>query len=649
MEKYWLHEESKDVANYLIDYHGRWDIWDNSPFKQAWVRNFLAYYSAVLNTTSWDSSLVFEGVQGELTRMYTPKARTLIRQLVSIATKQRLSVQAMAQVSGVDVVQEVKLANALSDQIIQNERLDTKADQLVESALVCGTAFFKTSWRTDVGDPYTRDEAGTLIYTGGVDISVMSVFDIYYDMSYSHWDEIPWAEARTLKNRWDLIAQHPSLETEILALPAISEARGPNTWFEKSLLDDDSVFVYEFYARPCPSLPKGRMLFYSDAKTVFYDGENAYGGIPIEPMTPETVMSTGLGYPIFTNVLAAQEMFDNSLSAIATNQAQFAVQSVAIPRGANINVQELNGMRFVSFTPQNVAGGGKPEPLQLTQSSPETFKYLQILNDLMPDMMGINGALRGVPPAGVTSGAAIATLSANALEFTQNITKSFQQCFEKTMMHALSCYQKFAKLPQTVEMKGKNSQVSYEDFTGDQLTNISAVKLITANPLMQTISGRLEIGEKIMAMPKDLWPKYVSILEGRPLSDIYKSELSSDDLVQMEDEKLMKGMKVPALATDDHAAHIMSHAGLMNDPAIRMNGPTIETILAHIEEHKNLAQQTDPFLLAILRTGKIPDAPPPPPQGGPGPKGPPAAAAGMPVDQGQAQPAQDMLNRQLGG
>jgi saccharopine dehydrogenase-like NADP-dependent oxidoreductase len=80
--------------------------------------------------------------------------------------------------------------------------------------------------------------------------------------------------------------------------------------------------------------------------------------------------------------MACQEMLDNGLSAIATNQSQFAVQSVAIPRGAGVNVQELGGMRFVSFTPQNVPGGGKPEPLQLSATSPETFKFIDVLKIL---------------------------------------------------------------------------------------------------------------------------------------------------------------------------------------------------------------------------------------------------------------------------
>ncbi len=643
--KYWLHEDAKKVVSYLVDYHDKWGAWSGSPFRQAWMRNFIAYYSPVINPGSWDTSLIFEGVQGELTRFYTPKARTYIRQLVSIVTKQRISIQAMCQTEGSDVVEDVKLANALADQIIQNQRLDIKGDQLVEGGLVCGNWFTKAVWRTDLGQPYTRNEDGTIIFTGGVEITTPGVFDVFYDVTYPHWDMIPWVETRTIKNRWDLIAQHPDLERHILALPCVSESRGPNTWFDRTITDEDLVFVYELYARPSPALPSGRMLVYGDSDTVFYDDENPYATIPIEPMTPEIVLGTGLGYPQFTNIVAPQEMYDNSLSAIATNQAQFAVQSIAVARGSNVNVQELNGMRFVSFTPQNVPGGGKPEPLQLTQSSPETFKFSDMLDKVMQDMSGVNGALRGTPPPGVTSGVAIATLSANALEFTESIGKPYRMCIEKTLYHSINAYKKFAKLPQPLEMKGRNSQVTNTTFTGDRLQNISGIKIITSNPLMQTISGRLEIAEKLMAMPKELWPKYVSILDGRPLTEITKNDVSQEDLINSENELLMQGQDVPVLATDDHAAHVQDHVGLLNDPRVRLNGPTIQVIFNHVEQHKTLAQTTDPYLLAMVRTGKIPEAPPTPQGGGV----PPPPMGGGPLAEQAIQgapPAQDALKRQ---
>lgn len=644
---YWLHRDSRDVVSYLDEYAQKWSLWNNSPFQQAWLRNFIAYYSPVINPSSWDTSLIFEGVQGELIRMYTPKARVVIRQLVAITKKQPLSFQAMAQMSKQEVIQDLKLANALTDQIVEEQNLNVKVDPLIEHALVLGKGFTKTTWRTDLGMPHTLAPDGSVIYTGGVEITTPTVFDVFYDLTYPQWDQVPWVCVRTQKNRWDLIAQHPEMETDILALPSVSEARGPCTFYSRTLIDEDSVYVFEFYARPSPALPKGRMLIYGDERTVFYDDENKYETLPVEPMTPEQVMTSGLGYPQFTNLMPAQEMMDNSLSAIATNQSQFAVQSVTIARGSNVNVQELNGMRFVSFTPQNVPGGGKPEPLQLTQSSPETFKFIDLLDAKMDDLGGIAGALKGSPPPGVTSGIAIATLAANALEFTQALTQSFQICMQRTMMHAINAYAKFGKIEQTIMVKGLNNQVISETFKGDRLKNIQGLKIITSNPLMQTIGGRMEIAQQLMQIPKDLWPQFTAILDGRPFADLTKGEVSQQDLITSENEFLMKGTQVPVISTDDHGLHAKEHNALLNDPNVRLNSPAMKVVLDHILEHERLAKETGPFLLAMVRTGKVPEIPqqmpPPPPQLGEGP----AQTAGLPSMQ-TAEPAQDALQRSGG-
>lgn len=645
--EYWLTREPQETAEFLTDFHSAWSLYNTSPFRQAWIRNFIAYYSPVAYPSAWDTSFSFEGVQGELLRMFTPQARVMTRQLVTIVTKTPLAAQCVAETSGDDVMADVKLGNAICDQLIQVERLDVKGDQLVEGALVLGQAFTKTTWRTDRGREHAVSDTGSIIYEGEVSIETATVFDVFYDVTIPQWDQMDWVEVRTQKNRFNLMAQHPEMADELMKIPSVREDRGPNTWFDYSLAENDYIFVYELFAKPSPTLPRGRYLVYADPKCVLVDGDNPYGCIPVEPLCPELVMGTGLAYPQFTNLMACQEMLDNSLSAIATNQAQFAVQSVAIPRGAGVNVQELNGMRFVSFTPQNVPGGGKPEPLQLSATSPETFKFVDVLKTQMLEMSNINGALRGAPPPGVTSGVAIATLSANAIEFTSTISKAYTQCMERTLMHALNCYKKMSKVPHQVAVKGRNNQTYSRDFSGEDLGAIGGVKINITNPILQTVGGRIEIAEKLMGMPRDLWPDYVSILEGRPLSDIYRTELSQEDLIQSENEKMLNGEAVPALSTDDHAKHIQSHAGNLNDPNVRMNGKLNSIVLDHMLEHVRLSKDTDPYLMAMIRTGKAPEMPPemgPPPSGPPSAGGPPPDLGAVPAPK-TAKTAIDLLGR----
>jgi len=662
--EYWLYREGKDVCDRLIDFHTHWYSWHGSPFKQMWLRNYYAYYSPVLHPSAWDTSLIFEGIQGELTRFYTPKARTLIRQLTSVVTKQRLAFKASAQTDGADAINEIKLGNAVAEQVVDSQRLDIKGDQLCEGGLVCGAWFTKATWDTAGGTPYTKDASGRIINTGSVNVSIHSPFNVFYNLMVP-WDDQPWVEVRVKKNRWDLIAEHPDLEREIKSIPSVNEENGPNNWIDRQLLDeDDLIYCYEFFHKPTPSLPKGRMIFYTDSETIFYDGPNKYGAIPVEPNIPEAVLDTGTGYSKLTDLSGCQEMFDASLSAVATNQSQFAVQNVLNPRGSNVQVDEINGMNFISYTPvPGIPGGGAPTPLNLTKSAPETFKFTDKLEDLMQDLSFISGAMTGNLPPGVSSGTAIATLSANSIEFITSISKSYNLCWEKTMMHAVNAYKKFAKIPQKVELKGKGGQLTYRDFKGEDISNVSSMKLETVNPLLKSFAGRLEVGEKLLTVPKDIWPDYVSILEGRPLDSIYKNELNEGDLIAQENEALEMGEMVPVLATDDHLMHMKDHSGCLSDIKNRLNGKSVQTILQHIMDHYKQLKQGDPVLMGIMKTGQMPEgglqppAPPPPPPPPAGPGGPPIpgavdepAPAGIdaptsPVVGDVAQPATDLLQR----
>lgn len=664
-DSYWASSSAKKCANYLLNYQSSWgDYYSGHTLQTTWLRNYLAYYLPAVHPSQIDSSLIPEGLQGELLRMYTPEMRVAIRQLVAIISKLRLSFSCVGMAAGSDVIQEIKIGNGLLDQIVKNERLDIKAPQCLEGAIVCGKWFMKTIWSTEKGKPTGyRAENGRQILSGGVEISPVAIFDCFYDVEFASPDERDWTMVRVTRNRWTLIAEHPDLADKIKALPSTSERTNYNFFLGNRSCNTDNVDVYEFYARPTPALPKGRILIFSDSDTVFVDDVNKYESIPIEEMSPENILSTGMAYPKMSDLTGTQEMLDNSLSAIASNTSAFAVQNVLIPRGAGINTDEIYGMRFVSYTSQNVPGGGKPEALNLSATAPETFKYVQLLSEKINSLSLLSGVLRGSPPPGVTSGTAIATLSASSIEAMSPFNLAYYYCLEKTMEHAINCFQKYALSEQLVEIEGKNEQRSTRTFTRDDIKNLSGVKISNTNPLMGMISGRMEVADKLINMPRNLWGEWCSVLEGQPLSNLYRGEVSKFDLIAMENDKMAQGVKVPVLATDDHAKHIQLHVAEISDPEIRLSGKNLQVYMDHIMEHYTLSKQTAPDLLFMSSTGQTPPKPPggsaPPALGG----GAPPQGAGSELEQGPttsalmmagngqmnsevAEPSADLLARQ---
>lgn len=656
-ETYWWNEDVETVAMRLTEIH---DKWKSNPMMKVWAKNAAAYYSCILNGAEFDTTLTFEGEQGELVKMEIPEARSLARQFIALATKQKLAFQSVAQRSGSDVVQDTRLGNALAAQVTEDQCLDQKGERLAELAYVLGIAFLQTTWRTDKGRPHAVTETGDVMYDGDLDISVRGPGSVFWDYTIEEWADNDWAGVEVAKNRWSLIAQFPDLKDEILSLPPVTEGTIGDA-DSAAVLNQDMVYCYEVYHRPTPAMPQGRMVMYSNEETVYFDGPNKYGTIPIEPMKPESIMGMGFGYPILSNLLPAQEMSDHSFSAWATNESAHAVKNVTVPRGAAISVEEIQGMNWISFTPTNATGGGRPEVLDLNKTSSETMKLGEVMQARMVGLSNLNSALRGQPPAGVTSGAAIATLTTNALEFMTSFQKAYAQCMERSMMHGMNAYQKFCELPHLVNFVGKNLQSYAKTFKGKDLQAIRGFKLGLANPAMMTVAGRSDIAEKAMkaGMVKNL-QEYVSILEGAPVSDLYKNELSENDLICSENNDLLDGKPVRAMSGDKHPLHAMEHHAIMNDPELRRRAAAgdkeAEAILKnatdHILEHVQLAKGTDPVFLAMVHTGKMPEGGPPPegppPGGGGAPPMPPGGGApGIPAEGGAqpAPPAQDMLER----
>lgn len=643
---YWWQDEAIEIVKRLVGRSDNWSEYSTNPVSESWIRNTIAYYSCLLEPNDWQSSLGYTGEQGELVRMAVPQARSIIRQVVGLTTKEAIVFKGVAETDGADVMNEIRLSNSVAEKIATEQKLDKKDEQAVENSCITGMGFFKVTWRTDKGKPFIDNPAGGVILDGAVEITTPLVQDIIYDVRLSEWDMNDWVQCRTIKNRWDLIANFPDMAEFIKALPRIMENHSLRAPKQPLPSDEDMVYVYEVYHRPTPAMPEGRMVMYSDEHTIYHDGVNQYGCIPIIPLIPEPIYGMGYGYPLICSLLPAQEMFDHSLSAIATNQSNLAVQNVACPRNANISVQEIQGMNFIMYTPQNAAGGGKPEPMNLLQSAPETYKFAEVLSKYMLSVSPLNSTVRGEPPAGVTSGTAIATLTANAYEFLSGLSKANQSALEQVITLAVTIEAKFAQTERSVTVTGKSNQAFVRKYTGKDLRNIKNFKMQRQNPIMSTLSGRLNTAENLLQKGLIKTPQeYLSILDGAPLSRLTDTETSENDLIEAENEAMLDGKPAPVLMTDNHPMHVYKHKTLLNDPFVRMNGDMVKGVLDHIEEHVKWAQQGDPFLMGMANTGKMPDMPPPqpgPPQGGPPPAELPPPQPGEGTNQA-AHPAKDLM------
>jgi hypothetical protein len=580
-------------------------------------RNNAAYYSSLLDADSWDTSLVFEGKQGEFVKALIPKARTLIRQHVGLATKQRYSFDVVTDVTDSDPIRTAAIGNAIVKYDAEQQKIDLLAERIVETCDIEGWCFVTNTWDTGKGRIYGRmDEQGNMLYSGGNNYELYTLQDCVFDWTKKKPEDLDWIIIRRKMNRWDLAAQFPELADNIAGLPSAEDE--DKTMVSFSMADvqknQDVVYVREFYHKPTPALPFGRMSVYCSQDVVLFDGENPYECIPGVMFVFQQIKNTLLGYPMMSNLLAAQELYTGEMSTIATNHAAFGVQSVLVPKGSNISVGQIaKGMTFIDYTPQNAEGGGKPEPLQLTATPPEVFNFTTMLSQSLEELSGINSTLRGQPPANVTSGAMAATLSANALEFIYSDTKGLTIGLEQLMTLSIKNYQKFASVEQIIDVIGEGNTSSAQEFKADDIQSIKHAKIRQGNPLLNTIAGRLQLGESILPLlqqgKNDAVVRYLGLLEGKPVESMFTSELSEDVAVQLEIEALQRGENVAPLITDNHPMYIRAYQKLLYNPAVRQNGAMVQSLLQLITERDALEAQCPPTLKAILRNQPMPQMP----------------------------------------
>lgn len=630
--KYWLGRRAKEVVTQLERYDNSQDTVGRNPFYAMWYRNSYAYYSTVLDADSVATSLNYRGEQGELVSMSVPEARSLVRDVITLTTKQKLNFRAILKKDGSKQTDTMRMANAFIDEKTRNGRLDTAAEHALEQAVVLGTGFLGSFWRFDRGALVGQNKHGGAIYEGQSEILSIHPADLVMDYTIENFDDQSWVRLRFKRNRHDLIALYPELEEKIMALPGILEDASTTKQTFDLAGDRDQVYEYCLLHRASPALRYGRFICYSSADTIYYDDDNIYPtGIPVVPVIPEKVMGYGLGYPLFSSILPAQEMLDHEFSVTATNHSALGVRNIVAPQNSNLDVKALGGLNLITYKVQDVQGGGKPDTLSFDQPHTDFYQFSERLQASMQRMTKLNNAIRG-EISSAASGVAIATLTTNAIDFLSGYQKALYNAVEEVLYHDVAINSRMVKADRelTYDSGRGGGHMDSVNYTGEDLKAIQGISLVAVNPMMQTMAGRIDIGDKLLdktgadgqPLIKNI-KEYFAILDGAPPERLYQNELSEDDLLVSVKEMLLQGEIPPVLAGDNIPRLAQYAFSLLNDMEVRLEGSITPVILQFIEECKRVALMSDPFLQAIIQTGMMPQLPPPGMGDGSGGGGPP--------------------------
>jgi hypothetical protein len=603
---YFVNKEPQEVAATLI---GKIQAWKNSSYASELVdkirRSWQAYHGNFFNNIAGDHTLNFTGEEGELVQMGVNHYRNIAMHLLNMTTANRPSIQARATNTDYKSMAQTILANSLLDYYMREKRVEKYLKKAAEYAIVLGEGYIKMEWDAKAGALIGHnDELNVDVYEGDIRYINLSPLDVVRDSSRED-DDHDWIITRSYKNKYDLAAKYPELENELMGIQNKSDDY--NNFFDVyQQQESDLIPIYEFYHRRSDAVPDGHYMLFCSEQTIMHTGPLPYRDIPVFKITPSNFIGAPYGYTSMFDLLPVQEGVNSLYSVIMTNQNAFGVQNVLVPHNSNVQVSQIAGaLNIIGYNPQY----GKPEPINFTNTPAEIFNMIERLENTMETLSGINSVTRGNPEASLKSGAALALVQAQAVQFASGLQQSYVQLVEDVSTATIKLLQDFAESPRVAAIAGKANRSYMKQFTGNDLSNINRVIVEISNPLSKTTAGKLEIANQLiqMGLIKNV-DQYFTVLNTGRLESMIEGEQAELLLIRAENEKMMDGTIVPVLALDNHMTHINEHKVLFADPDLRMNPELMQRVLDHIQQHVVALKTTDPELLQITGQQPLPSA-----------------------------------------
>ena len=566
-------------------------------------RSWLAYYGADTDDIGSGHSITFGGEQGELSRLNVNHFGNIARHMLNMVTANRPAFQARSTNMDYKSLAQTDLANSLLEYYMREKKVERFLKNATEQAIIMGSGYIKLEWNSEIG-PADDFIDGNVLRTGDIVCKNISILDVVFDSTKESHEDLDWVITRTWKNKFDLAAKYPEMAEKIKKLQTKSDIYKWN--FIRSGYDITvDVPVYEFYHKETEALDDGRYLMFLDQDIVLSDGPMPYKSLPIYRISPGEIIGTPYGYTPMFDLLPVQEAVNSLYSTVLTNQSTFGVQSVAVPRGSDLTSASFEGgmnLMEYNFIP-GAPNGGRPESINLTQTPPEIFDFMQLLVNDMETLSGISSVVRGNPEASLESGAALALVQSQALQFMSGLQHSYISLIESVGTGIIEMIQQFASAPRIAAIVGENNKTEMKEFTKADVSGIARVAVDVSNPLSMTHAGRVQIAEQLMQMmPEKLTPEsYIAVMNTGRLENMTRSTNDEFMLAKEENRKLVEGkMKPLVIATDSHWLHIKEHKCVIADPDLRYDVGLVERTLAHIQEHLNELRNADPDLLMGL-------------------------------------------------
>lgn len=574
-------------------------------------RSYRAYYGANLAHPSrgslFDSVNIGKGgKKGEIRFFKANHYRNITLHTLQLTTSNRPAYQAKANNADANSLNDCGFATGLVDYYMSEQGMEKLQARWAEYALVQGEGNIVPSWNQSLGDTYSVGLDGQPATNGDIEVDVVGPLSLIRETTLKDDIKLPWVIVRRWKNKWDYAARFPELKDHILAAAATKTRQFD---FEAAAemsrnAEGDMVPVWLFLHEKCPALPEGRVVEFVPG-AIIIDAAMEYKELPVYQLHPANIQHTPYGYSPVWDLLGVQQGIDILGSAIMSNNAANAVQNLWTKPGSTIDESDLEGGL------RHIESEEEPKALQLTKTAAETYKFRSELIAEMETLGGISATVRGNPEASLKSGAALALVVSQSVQFASLFENPFVTQSARFATGIIRILQQFATVERMAEIAGEGEQANIETFTGERLRSIHRITCEQVSPLSKTVAGRVQLADSLLEKGMIKSPdEYVSVLLTGRIEGITSGKQKQFNHVRAENERLRKGQRVRVLVADNHPQHIQEHKALVFSPELRdSDNAVLQAVLEHIQEHLQQWAGMDAFTCAAYDIPAPPIAP----------------------------------------
>lgn len=545
----------------------------------------------------------------ETDRITVNHYRSLIKRIHIMVTENKLAFQPRAKNSDSKSLIEADLARGIVEYYGDEKHMNQLFSDAVLGSIIMLEQFIHCPWDQSEGYELSVD-GERIIKTGDQTFQLYSAFNVARNTTE---EKTNWYIIREKCNKYDLAALHPDFAQEILNDSIKRDIDDwdlnwirPNYQFNTIRMIDDPDYVYKYhlYHARTPACEQGRHTVIC-ADQVLSDGPLHYDKMPVFRLKAGSVLDSCLADSPATDLLSMQQGLNSLFSALTTNALNNAKQMIYC-QDQNLKTLPIdNGQTLV-------VASAPPVGINLSANSADSYKLVDMYVQHQQLLSGVNDSSRGNPQASLKSGNSIALMLAQAIQYVNDIQKSYAQVASDVATCLLNNIQKFANEEMIAYITGTNRKGSIKKFTAQDVMNIERVTVDLGSPITQTLAGRHELVQQFLQYQIIKDPKQiVSFLRTGELDQTTDSLFSDAMLIKEENELIKKGEKPVVLMLDNHPEHILEHKTVFSSPEARSNKTITEVGLAHIMDHIKEMRLMPPDLAAVITGQPLPPAAPP--------------------------------------